>query len=157
MIRYQAKTVADALLEECSDADAPRFAAELFRHYHDPASVEPDAAFALLDTVLNLPMNRVSPADQTLLVEFATWWLEHGEASQKAAALRLFRYLLTVLSPTRRSGRPWRKRWRAPTVSSARLFCSFKPRWERIWAWMSPPTGHCWTTRMPSPPYFWTI
>lgn len=70
MIRYQAKTVADALLEECSDADAPRFAAELFRHYHDPASVEPDAAFALLDTVLNLPMNRVSPADQTLLVEF---------------------------------------------------------------------------------------
>ena len=99
MIRYQAKTVADALLEECSDADAPRFAAELFRHYHDPASVEPDAAFALLDTVLNLPMNRVSPADQTLLVEFATWWLEHGEASQKAAALRLFRYLLTVLSP----------------------------------------------------------
>ena len=50
----------------------PCFAAELFRHYHDPASVEPDAAFALLDTVLNLPMNRVSPADQTLLVEFAT-------------------------------------------------------------------------------------
>lgn len=61
MIRYQAKTVADALLEECSDADAPRFAAELFRHYHDPASVEPDAAFALLDTVLNLPMNRGQP------------------------------------------------------------------------------------------------
>ena len=33
MIRYQAKTAADALLMNCSDADAPRFAGELFRHY----------------------------------------------------------------------------------------------------------------------------
>ena len=97
MIRYQAKTVLDALLENCSDEDAPRFAAELFRHYHAPAEVEPDAAFALLDTVLNLPMQRVSASDRALLVEFAAWWLAHGEARQKAAALRLFRHLLTAL------------------------------------------------------------
>ena len=30
MIRYQAKTAADALLMNCSDADAPRFAGELY-------------------------------------------------------------------------------------------------------------------------------
>ena len=36
MIRYQAKTVVDALLLNCSNADAPRFAAELFRHYRHP-------------------------------------------------------------------------------------------------------------------------
>ena len=36
----------------------PRFAGELFRHYRRPEMVEPDAAFALLDTVLNLPLGR---------------------------------------------------------------------------------------------------
>ena len=97
MIRYQAKTVVDALLESCSDADAPRFAAELFRHYHAPEKVEPDAAFALLDTVLNLPVQRVAREELRLLVGFAAWWLRRGEAPQKAAAMRLFRHLLSAL------------------------------------------------------------
>jgi len=97
MIRYQAKTVVDALLENCSDADAPRFASELFRHYRQPETVEPDAAFALLDTVLNLPMNRVSPEDQSLLASFAVFWLSRGDLPQQAAALRLFRHLLPDL------------------------------------------------------------
>ncbi len=97
MIRYQAKTVVDALLENCSDDDAPRFAAELFCHYHAPDKVEPDAAFALLDTVLNLPVQRVAREDLRLLVAFAAWWLLQGEAPQKAAAMRLFRHLLTTL------------------------------------------------------------
>ncbi len=97
MIRYQAKTVVDALLENCSDADAPRFAGELFRHYRAPETVEPDAAFALLDTVLNLPTQRTELPDLALLVDFAAWWLAHGEAPQKAAAMRLFRRLLPAL------------------------------------------------------------
>ena len=99
MIRYQAKTVADALLESCSAADLPRFAGLLFRHYQDPKSVDPDAAFALLDTVLNVPVERMSSGDQLLLVRFAAWWLDQGEAPQKAAALRLFRHLLPALPP----------------------------------------------------------
>ncbi len=99
MIRYQAKTVVDALLQSCSADDAPRFAGELFRLYADPAAVEPDAAFALLDTVLNLPMDRAGDAERAVLVDFAAWWLEHGEPPQKAAALRLFRHLLDALPP----------------------------------------------------------
>jgi len=97
MIRYQAKTVTDALLANCSAADAPRFAELLFRHFRTPEAVEPDAAFALLDTVLNVSTDRMSQAEITLLVEFAFWWLSHGAEPQKAAALRLFRNLLTVL------------------------------------------------------------
>lgn len=99
MIRYQAKTVADALLESCSAADLPRFAELLFRYYRAPQAVDPDAAFALLDTVLNVPVERMSPDDQLLLVRFAAWWLDRGEAPQKAAALRLFRHLLPALPP----------------------------------------------------------
>ena len=99
MIRYQAKTAVDALLMNCSDADAPRFAGELFRHYRRPELVEADAAFALLDTVLSLPLERVSGEDLHLLTSFAVWWLKWGGLPQKAAALRLFRHLLTALDP----------------------------------------------------------
>ena len=43
-----------------------------FRHYLTLPPWSRTRPLPLLDTVLNLPMNRVSPADQTLLVEFAT-------------------------------------------------------------------------------------
>ena len=100
MIRYQAKTAVDALLGECSDRDAPRFAAELLRHYQDPAAAEPDAAFALLDAVMNAPLERADPGAYSTLTAFAAWWLDRGEALQKAAALRLFRHLLNFLPET---------------------------------------------------------
>jgi len=99
MIRYQAKTVVDALLEASSKSDVSRFAGELFRHYQKPEETDPDAAFALLDAVLNLPLNRVLPEDLVQLSGFAAWWLSHGDLSQQAAALRLFRHLLSALSP----------------------------------------------------------
>ena len=97
MIRYQAKTAADALLGGCTDEDFPRFSELLFRHYQDPAAEDAEGAFALLNTALNLPMERVSDRDAAQLASFAAWWLESGEAPQKAAALRLARRLLPVL------------------------------------------------------------
>ncbi|MBQ2996095.1 MAG: cytidyltransferase-related domain protein [Oscillibacter sp.] len=97
-IRYQAKTVADALLTRCTDAHFPRFAQILFRHYDDPASVDFDEAFSLLDAVLNVPLERISNADRTKLIRFAKWWLENGGDSQKAAALRLFRHIITGMT-----------------------------------------------------------
>ena len=100
-IRYQAKLAADALLEHCAPSDAPRFAQTLFRHCRDPRAVDPEAAFALLDTVLNVPLEHVP--DLSVLAEFAVWWLERGEAPQKAAAMRLFRRVLPGLpEPVRR-------------------------------------------------------
>ena len=98
MIRYQAKTAADALLGGCSDEDFPRFSELLFRHYQDPASEDAEGAFALLNTALNLPMERVSHRDVVRLADFAAWWIETGEAPQKAAAMRLSRRLLPVLT-----------------------------------------------------------
>ena len=103
MIRYQAKTAADALLGGCSDGDFPRFAELLFRHYQDPGAEDPEGAFALLNTALNLPMERIAPRDRTRLAAFAAWWLEEGEAPQKAAAMRLCRRLLPVLEEDRPS------------------------------------------------------
>ena len=97
MIRYQAKTVADSLLENCSAADTPHFADLLFRHYQSPEQTDPDAAFALLDTVLNIPADRMDSLELQHLVGFAVWWLEHGDAPQKAAALRLFGHLLETM------------------------------------------------------------
>ena len=106
MIRYQAKTAADALLGGCSDEDFPRFAELLFRHYQNPGAEDPEGAFALLNTALNLPMERLAPRDLTGLADFAAWWLESGEAPQRAAAMRLCRKLLPALglaSPERRA------------------------------------------------------
>lgn len=97
MIRYQAKTVADALLENCSDADAVRFAGLLFRHYQDPEAVDEDAAFALLDTVLNISPERMTEHNKRTLVKFSAWWLRRGGEPQQAAALRLFLHLLPSL------------------------------------------------------------
>nr|WP_325241510.1 cytidyltransferase-related domain protein [uncultured Oscillibacter sp.] len=99
MIRYQAKTAADALLGGCDHEDFPRFSELLFRHYQDPAAEDPEGAFALLNTALNLPMERVAPRDLAALAGYAAWWLETGEAPQKAAAMRLARRLLPVLEP----------------------------------------------------------
>jgi len=97
MIRYQAKTTADALLGGCSDQDFPRFAELLFRHYQHPAAEDPDGAFALLNTALNLPMERLGRQDLAGLTNFAAWWLEAGEPPQQAAAMRLCRRLLPAL------------------------------------------------------------
>lgn len=106
MIRYQAKTAADALLGGCSDRDFPRFSELLFRHYQNPAAEDAEGAFALMNTALNLPMERISPRDAAHLADYAAWWLETGEAPQKAAAMRLGRRLLPVLeedSPQRKA------------------------------------------------------
>jgi len=97
-IRYAAKLVVDSLLSSCSDADAPLFAEELFRQYASPGMVGDDAAFALLDTVLNLPVSRCRETDLTTLLSFSAYWLQTGGLQQKAAALRLLRHLLPVLS-----------------------------------------------------------
>ncbi len=64
MIRYQAKTVADALLDELLRRRRP----PLCRGSSSATTAArtlwtPDAAFALLDTVLSLPLDRVSPED----------------------------------------------------------------------------------------------
>ena len=105
MIRYQAKTAADALLGGCTDEDFPRFSELLFRHYQNPAAEDAEGAFALLNTALNLPMERIAPQDTESLAGFAAWWLKTGEAPQKAAAMRLARRLLPVLE----AGSPERK------------------------------------------------
>jgi len=97
MIRYQAKTVVDALLGSSSPANRLRFALQLFSHYTSPHTVDPDGAFALLDTVLNVPMDCLEGDTCVSLVNFAVWWLQHGEATHKAAAMRLFRHLLETM------------------------------------------------------------
>ncbi len=99
-IRYTAKLAVEALLEYCSAADAPRFAAELLHRYKNPAGVDENAAFALMDTIVNLPASHCDEHAIGMLAWFAAYWLENGHLSQKAAALRLFRHLLTILPET---------------------------------------------------------
>ena len=88
----------DTLLNNCSDAHFLRFAEILLRHYEDPQAVEADEAFSLMDTVLNVPVERLGGKDRSKLVRFARWWLENGGDSQKAAALRLFRHLIPTMT-----------------------------------------------------------
>lgn len=95
MIRYTAKLVVKSLLENCSDTDAARFTDELFRHYDAPAEKDPDTAFALLDTVANVPAERCDDRALSALTEFAAYWLRAGDLPHKAAALGLFDHLLS--------------------------------------------------------------
>lgn len=93
-IRYAAKLAVDSLLSHASRADGAVFAAELFRHYADPRAVEENAAFALLDTVVNFPLPQCGEAELRIFTDFAVYWLENGAETQKAAAMRLLRHLL---------------------------------------------------------------
>jgi len=96
-IRYAAKLAVDSLLSYASRADGEVFAAELFRHYADPRAVEEDAAFALLDTVVNFPLSQCSEENLRFFTDFAVYWLENGGEAQKAAAMRLLRHLLEAM------------------------------------------------------------
>lgn len=96
-IRYAAKLAVDSLLSHASRADGADFAAELFRHYADPRAVEPDAAFALLDTVVNFPLSHCGGGHLAAFVHFAVYWLENGGDAQKAAAMRLLRHFLEAI------------------------------------------------------------
>ncbi len=95
-IRYTAKLVVDALLENCAGADASRFAAELLRHYAAPAQVDVDTAFALLDTVVSFPAGRCGRTEVQTLTAFASYWFRIGSLPERAAAMRLFLHLLDV-------------------------------------------------------------
>ncbi|MCI9121770.1 MAG: cytidyltransferase-related domain protein [Oscillibacter sp.] len=100
MIRFQAQTAADALLSSCSAADRPRFASLLFHHFQDPGTVDAGGAFALLNTALNLPLEKRE--DASVLSAFAAWWLRDGDAPQQAAAMRLCLRLLPELDSAER-------------------------------------------------------
>ena len=96
-VRYTAKLTVDTLLSHAAPAERPVFAAELFRHYADPKAVEPGAAFALLDTVVNFSLDQCPPAMLERLIRFALHWLKAGGETQRAAAMRLFRHLLDAV------------------------------------------------------------
>lgn len=97
MIRFQAKTVLDALLSACTSVDAPRFIQELFQHCRQPSDVDADTAFAFLDTVSSLPIEQISNEQRQMLLEYAACWLHRGGLAQQAAALQLFQRILTAI------------------------------------------------------------
>ena len=93
-IRFTSKLVVDALLDNCTRADAPRFAAELLRQYTHPEAMDGLTAFALMDTMSGYNVTNSKSGTIDLLMDFACYWLHNGLLTQKAAALRLFRHLL---------------------------------------------------------------
>lgn len=109
--------------------------------------MEADAAFALLDTVLSLPLDRVSAEDLHVLTGFSVWWLERGGLPQKAAALRLFRHLLTALDPNGRDAAAITAAVEAADCRGSTPLLFLQARLGSGWAWMSPPSGPCWTGR----------
>ena len=98
-VRYTAKLVAESLLAHCSDAAAPRFVSALLDRCADPAALDGETAFALLDAVVSLPAGRCTESDAAELAGFAAYWLRRGEEPEQAAAARLFDHLLTILPP----------------------------------------------------------
>ena len=103
-VRYTAKLVAESLLAHCSDTAAPRFVGELLHRCRQPAELDGETAFALLDAVVSLPAGRCAEADAAVLTGFAAYWLRNGDEPQQAAAARLFDHLLSILpadSPVR--------------------------------------------------------
>ncbi len=95
-IRYQAKTLVEAVLSLCSGGDASRFASALIARYRAEAPMDAETAFALLDAGMGIPKKRASRADLMVLTQFSLFWLGRGGLTQKAASARLLNRLLPL-------------------------------------------------------------
>ena len=88
-IHFTLKLVVSAVLEYCGKGDAKGFLRGLMPFYREE-ELEDDAALALTDTLLYLPLMDLEQADLDTLLQFAARQLGSESLSVQAAALRFF-------------------------------------------------------------------
>ena len=89
-IRFTAKLVVSATLENCTPQEAERFLAVLLAHYQSARVEDGGAALALTDTLSYLPLKLLTQAQLQQVTDFALAQCRSTDPSVQAAALQFF-------------------------------------------------------------------
>ena len=89
-IRFTAKLVVSATLENCAPQEAERFLAVLLAHYQSARVEDEGAALALTDTLSYLPLKLLTQAQLQQVTDFALAQCRSTDPSVQAAALQFF-------------------------------------------------------------------
>lgn len=89
-IRFTAKLVVSATLENCAPHEAERFLSVLLAHYQSAKVEDEGAALALTDTLSYLPLKLLTQAQLQQVMDFALAQCRSADPSVQAAALQFF-------------------------------------------------------------------
>ena len=89
-IRFTAKLVVSATLENCAPQEAEKFLAVLLAHYQSAKVEDEGAALALTDTLSYLPLKLLTQAQLRQVTDFALAQCRSTDPSVQAAALQFF-------------------------------------------------------------------
>jgi len=89
-IHFTLKLVLSSVLESCSAGDVRNFLRGLMPYYRKPELEDDDAALALTDTLLYLPLRDLEPDDLGAVLDFASQQLQRDSLPVQTAALRFF-------------------------------------------------------------------
>ena len=89
-IRFTAKLVVSATLENCAPQEAEKFLAVLLAHYQSAKVEDEGAALALTDTLSYLPLKLLTQAQLRQVTDFALAQCRSADPSVQAAALQFF-------------------------------------------------------------------
>ena len=89
-IRFTAKLVVSATLENCAPQETEKFLAVLLAHYQSASVEDEGAALALTDTLSYLPLKLLTQAQLQQVTDFALAQCRSTDPSVQAAALQFF-------------------------------------------------------------------
>ena len=89
-IRFTAKLVVSATLENCAPRETERFLSVLLAHYQSAKVEDEGAALALTDTLSYLPLKLLTQAQLQQVTDFALAQCRSADPSVQAAALQFF-------------------------------------------------------------------
>ena len=98
-IRFTAKLVVSATLENCAPQETEHFLGVLLAHYQTPQVEDQGAALALTDTLSYLPLKRLTGAQAQQVADFVLAQSRSRDPSLQAAALQLFFRASQTLPP----------------------------------------------------------
>lgn len=98
-IRFTAKLVVSATLENCDRQETEQFLAVLLAHYQTAKVTDQGAALALTDTLSYLPLKQLTAEQAEQVAEFALTQCRSSDPSLQAAALQFFSRADQTLPP----------------------------------------------------------
>ena len=98
-IRFTAKLVVSATLENCAPQETEHFLSALLTHYQTRQVEDQGAALALTDTLSYLPLKRLTKPQAQQVADFVLAQCQSRDPSLQAAALQLFFRASQTLPP----------------------------------------------------------
>ncbi len=90
-IGFTLHLVIEALLKNCRSESLPRFVDALLAYYNDPKELDDDTAFTLLSAIQYLPPRYYDDETRSRLIDFASWYADHGDIRLCTASLLFLR------------------------------------------------------------------